>query len=38
MRRDSIFVQFTVAGRDLPLVWRDAVARQDAARLPAPAS
>jgi hypothetical protein len=31
MRRDSIFVQFTVTGRDLPLAWRDAVARQNAA-------
>jgi hypothetical protein len=38
MRQDSIFVQFTVAGRDLPLVWRDAVAREDAARLPVPAN
>jgi hypothetical protein len=33
MRRDSIFVQFTVTGRDLPLTWRDAVARQNAAGL-----
>jgi hypothetical protein len=31
MRRDSIFVQFQVIGRDLPLAWRDAVARQDVA-------
>lgn len=30
MRRKSIFVQYRVAGRDLPLHWEDAVARQAA--------
>jgi hypothetical protein len=34
LRRESIFVQFTVAGSDLPLTWRDAIARQNAARTP----
>lgn len=33
MRRDSIFVQFTVVGKDLPLTWSDAVGRQNAAGL-----
>jgi hypothetical protein len=32
MRRDSIFVQYTVQGRELPLSWDDAVARQNASR------
>jgi len=30
MRRDSIFVQFKVLGKDLPLRWDDAIQRQDA--------
>lgn len=29
MRRDSVFVQFTVKGSELPLVWREAVTRQN---------
>lgn len=28
MRRKSIFVYYKVLGRDLPLTWKDAVARQ----------
>ena len=28
MRADSIFVQFTVSGSELPLTWADAIARQ----------
>ena len=28
MRADSIFVQFTVSGSELPLKWADAIARQ----------
>lgn len=35
MRRDSIFVQFTVTGKDLPLSWSDAVARQNTVGLSA---
>ena len=30
MRADSIFVQFNVLGKDLPLRWSDAVALQNA--------
>ena len=29
MRRKSIFVYYRVPGRDLPLIWRDAIARQE---------
>lgn len=29
MRRKSIFVYYRVSGRDLPLRWKDAVARQE---------
>lgn len=29
MRRKSIFVYYKVLGRDLPLKWKDAVARQE---------
>ena len=29
MRRESIFVQFSVLGRDLPLQWKDGLRRQD---------
>jgi hypothetical protein len=39
MRRKSIFVYYTVLGRDLPLAWPDALARQekhDAIRPPNP--
>ena len=30
MRRDSIFVQYGVLGKNLPLAWDDAIARQEA--------
>jgi hypothetical protein len=30
MRRNSIFVQFTVTGKDLPLRWENAIQRQKA--------
>lgn len=30
MRRKSIFVYYKVLGRDLPLTWADAIARQEA--------
>ena len=30
MRRPSIFVHYQVMGRDLPLKWKDAIARQEA--------
>ena len=33
MRRKSIFVYYTVAGRDLPLSWKEALARQEEHRL-----
>src|SRR5262249_1303576 len=29
MRRKSIFVHYTVAGHDLPLSWKEALARQE---------
>ncbi len=29
MRRKSIFVYYRVLGRDLPLTWKDALARQE---------
>jgi hypothetical protein len=29
MRRKTIFVYYKVMGRDLPLTWRDAIARQE---------
>ena len=29
VRRKSIFVQYTVLGRDLPPTWKDAIARQE---------
>jgi hypothetical protein len=32
MRTPSIFVQFKVLGKDLPLIWKDAIARQQASR------
>ena len=32
MRRKSILVSFTVLGRDLPLKWKDAIARQEGQR------
>lgn len=31
VRRGSIFVRFPVRGADLPLTWKDAIARQDQA-------
>jgi heme-degrading monooxygenase HmoA len=30
MRADSVFVQFSVFGKELPLRWADAIARQEA--------
>jgi hypothetical protein len=29
MRAPSVFVRFTVLGKDLPLTWKEAVAKQD---------
>ena len=29
MRRKTIFVYYKVMGRDLPLTWHDAIARQE---------
>jgi hypothetical protein len=30
MRADSVFVEFTVFGSELPLKWKDAISRQNA--------
>ena len=38
MRADSIFVNFKVLGKDLPLRWPDAIALQDARRTRSAAS